>query len=407
VTLPAGHILTADRPLGAPLEILRVFLKLGVTCFGGPVAHIGYFRREFVSRRNWLTERDYAELVALAQSLPGPTSSQVGFAIGLLRAGYRGALAAWVGFTLPSAVLLILFAYGAARLNETVGRGLLHGLQLLAVAVVAQAVIGMARTLSPDLRRALIAASAAAIVLFGHFNLVQLAAIVWGAALGWLICRPDATEPAEALPLLPVTPRAGWIAWILFLALFIGLQAIPDGGSLQSIALFNAYYRSGSLVFGGGHVVLPLLHDAFVTPGWVSDDAFMAGYGAAQAVPGPLFTFAGYLGTVARASPHGPIGAMIGLVGIFLPGMLILVGALPYWQRLRQQRALRRSMLGVNAAVVGVLAAALYNPIWTGSVKAIPDLILAGACFLLLTVGRMPPLVVALIAAAAGALLVP
>ena len=391
-------------PVSHTLEVLRIFLRLGMSCFGGPVAHIGYFRREFVSRRHWLSERDYVELVALAQSLPGPTSSQVGFAIGLLRAGYRGALAAWFGFTLPSAVLLVLFAYGVTALSDTVSRGLLHGLQLLAVAVVAQAVVGMARTLSPDLRRAAIAVSAAAIVLFSHVPMVQLAAIIWGAVIGWLICRPDASEANEALPTLPVTPRAGWIAWILFLVLLAGL-VIPDRGSSQIVALFGAYYRSGSLVFGGGHVVLPLLHDAFVTPGWVTENAFMAGYGAAQAVPGPLFTFAGYLGTVARASPHGPIGAMIGLVGIFLPGMLILLGALPHWQRLRQQQALRRSMLGINAAVVGLLAAALYNPIWIGSVKAIPDVLLAGVCFVLLTVGRMPPLLVALGAAVGGVLI--
>ena len=390
--------MTANRTL----EVLRIFLKLGMTSFGGPIAHLGYFRREFVAHRQWLSEPDYAELVALAQSLPGPTSSQVGFAIGLLRAGYRGALAAWFGFTLPSAVLLILFAYSAAVLNDTWGRGLLHGLQLLAVAVVAQAVLGMARTLSPDLRRAAIAVSAAVIVLFGHFQWVQLAAILWGAALGWLICRASLSKTDEAPPALPVTPRAGAIAWLIFVALLVGLQLVPNRESLQGLALFDAYYRSGSLVFGGGHVVLPLLHDAFVRPGWVSDDAFMAGYGAAQAVPGPLFTFAGYLGTVARVSPHGLLGALIGLVGIFLPGMLLLVGALPVWQRLRQQQALRRSLLGINAAVVGVLAAALYSPIWTGSVRTIADALLAGLCFVLLTSVRMPPLVVALLAAVGG-----
>jgi chromate transporter len=382
-----------------------------LTSFGGPVAHLAYFRREFVSRRAWLTERDYAELVALAQSLPGPTSSQVGFAIGLLRAGYRGALAAWCAFTLPSALLLVAFAYSATALTGAAGSGFLHGLQLLAVAVVAQAVVSMARTLTPDLRRAAIGLTAAALVLFAPLPMVQLAAILWGAAAGWLICRPQlsaattatAAAAADGLPALPVTPRAGAIAWLGFLLLLVGLQLIPNRALWQSVALFDACYRSGALVFGGGHVVLPLLHDAFVRPGWVSDAAFMAGYGAAQAVPGPLFTFAGYLGTVAQPRPHGPVGALIALIGIFLPGMLILLGALPHWQALRQRPSVRASMLGVNAAVVGLLAAALYHPIWTGSVRSASDVLLAALCFVLLTAVRLPPLAVALIAAAGGA----
>ncbi len=386
------------------LEVLRVFLRLGLTSFGGPVAHLGYFRREFVARRGWLSERDFAELIALAQSLPGPASSQVGFAIGLLRAGYAGALAAWCGFTLPSAALMILFAYGAASLDGVVGRGVLHGLQLLAVAVVAQAVLAMARTLTPDLRRALIALGAAVIVLWLHFPLVQLAAIVWGAALGWLICRAEASEPS-ALPALAVTSRAGWLAWALFLLLFVGLLAIPARAELPSIALFGAFYRSGSLVFGGGHVVLPLLHDAFVTRGWVSDGAFMSGYGAVQAVPGPLFTFAAYLGSIATVGPRGVAGALIGLAGIFLPGLLLLLGAIPHWQRMRRQPTLRRCLLGINAAVVGLLAVALYDPIWTGSVGTIRDAMLAALCWALLGLARVPVLAVAVIAAVAGVLL--
>ncbi|MGA8708426.1 MAG: chromate efflux transporter [Steroidobacteraceae bacterium] len=383
------------------LEVFRVFLRLGLTSFGGPVAHLGYFRREFVARRGWLSEQDFAELVALAQSLPGPASSQVGFAIGLLRARYAGALAAWCGFTLPSAALLIAFGFGAASFNGAIARGVLHGLQLLAVAVVAQAVLAMARRLTPDLERAAIALGAAILVLASHWPMVQLAAIVSGAALGWLICRAEPAEPA-ALLVSAVTARAGWIAWALFLLLFAGVFAIPDRAAAPALALFGACYRSGSLVFGGGHVVLPLLHGAFVTPGWVSDQAFMSGYGAAQAVPGPLFTFAAYLGSIAAEGPRGIAGALIGLAGIFLPGLLLLVGALPHWQRLRRHTAVRRCLAGVNAAVVGLLAAALYRPIWTGSVGTLRDVLLVVLCFALLVSARVPVLAVALIAAVGG-----
>ncbi|HVZ10120.1 chromate efflux transporter [Rhodopila sp.] len=384
----------------SPLEILLVFLRLGCSCFGGPIAHLGYFRSEFVERRQWLTERAYVELVALAQFLPGPASSQTGFGIGLVRGGWRGGLAAWAGFTLPSAVLLILFAYGAGTIADTrTGAGLLHGLKLAAVAIVAQAVLAMARSLCPDRVRASIATVALIVMLVGSWPLFQMGAIALGGLAGWLLCRGEAgTTPDDVV--IPVSRRAGGI----FLAIFVLLLAIAfvpahDG----MLAEFNAFYRSGALVFGGGHVVLPLLHGAVVTPGWVSDSAFLAGYGAAQAVPGPLFTFAAYLGAVAGTPPGGVTGAIIALVGIFIPGMLCLLGTLPFWHALRGFPAAQAAMRGTNAAVVGLLGAALYDPVWTSAVLAARDLAVAATGFVLLTVWRAPPLLIVALSAIAGA----
>src|SRR6185437_2621849 len=280
---------------GSALEVLRIFLKLGLSCFGGPVAHIGYFRDEFVVRRKWLDEHAFADLVGLCQFLPGPASSQVGFSIGLLRAGYPGALAAWTGFTLPSAAVLVLFAYGAGALSGPVGTGLLHGLKLTAVAIVAQAVWGMARNLCPDRERASIAVVAALIILFSASSIAQIGAIVLGAIAGLWLCRGEAQAPSGHVD-MPVSRTAGVIALAAFLVLLIGLPVLRGLSGSSGIALFDAFYRSGALVFGGGHVVLPLLRDAFVAPGWVSDVSFLAGYGAAQAGPGPLFRFGAYLG---------------------------------------------------------------------------------------------------------------
>jgi chromate transporter len=392
----------AVKRAGSPAEVLLIFLKLGLSCFGGPIAHIGYFRDEFVVRRRWLDEHAYADLVALCQFLPGPASSQVGFSIGLLRAGYLGAAAAWTGFTLPSAILLVLFAYGAGFLQGPLGAGLLHGLKLVAVAIVAQAVWGMARTLCPDRERASIAAIASVIVLFGGTSLAQISAIVFGAAAGLWLCRGG--QPSESGHLIvPISRRAGMAALIVFLILLAGLPFLRNLGS--DAALFDAFYRSGALVFGGGHVVLPLLREAFVTPGWVSDDAFLAGYGAAQAVPGPLFTFAAYLGAVANPSAHGVPGAALGLIGIFLPGILVLLGTLPFWDALRRKTFAQAMMRGVNAAVVGLLGAALYNPVWTSSVRQPGDFGLALVGFVLLIAWRAPPLVVVIVSAIGGALL--
>lgn len=399
-----GEINAADRFAGSPLEVLRIFLKLGVSSFGGPIAHIGYFREEFVVRRRWLDEQAFVDLVALCQFLPGPASSQVGFSIGLMRAGYRGALAAWTGFTLPSAIVLVLFAYGAAALNGRLGTGLLHGLKLVAVAIVAQAVWGMARTLCPDRQRASIAVAAALIILFGASSIAQIGAILLGAAAGLWLCR-GAPPPAVDHLTIPVSRRVGLAALTAFFVLLIGLPVVQGLEHFEGLALFDAFYRSGALVFGGGHVVLPLLREAFVVPGWVSDDAFLAGYGAAQAIPGPLFTFAAYLGAVVGPSPHGIAGAALGLFGIFLPGILILLATLRFWDRLRKRPGAQAMMHGVNAAVVGLLGAALYNPLWTTSVKRPGDFGLALVGFVLLAVWRAPPLLVVIVSAVGGAAL--
>jgi len=390
-----------DTRIGTPLEVLGAFLKLGVTCFGGPIAHIGYFREEFVGRRRWLDEQAYADLVALCQFLPGPASSQVGFSIGLMRAGYRGGLAAWTGFTLPSAIALVLFAYGAGALGGPIGVGLLHGLKLVAVAIVAQAVYGMARTLCPDRERASIALVAALIILFSSASVAQIAAILLGGVAGLWLCRAAPITSMGHIA-VPVSRTVGLVALMTFILLLAGLPVLRGLGVSQGIALFEAFYRSGALVFGGGHVVLPLLREAFVTPGWVTDDAFLAGYGAAQAVPGPLFTFAAYLGAVVSPAPHGLAGAALGLIAIFLPGVLILMGTLPFWDTFRKRAGAQAIMRGVNAAVVGLLGAALYTPVWTSSVRTPGDFGIALVGFVLLTVWRAPPLVVVVISAVGG-----
>jgi chromate transporter len=389
------------RRAGSPLEVLRVFLKLGLSCFGGPIAHIGYFRAEFVERRRWLDEQAYVDLVALCQFLPGPASSQVGFSIGLMRAGYLGGLAAWTGFTLPSALLLVLFAYGAGALVGPLGNGLLHGLKLVAVAIVAQAVWGMARSLCPDRERASIAALAAVLILFSTSSWAQIGAILLGGIAGLWLCG-GAPPAMHGHMSVPVSRKAGVVALALFFLLLLGIPIVQSFVAAQGVALFDAFYRSGALVFGGGHVVLPLLRQAFVTPGWVSDDAFLAGYGAAQAVPGPLFTFSAYLGTVVRATPHGLPGAVLGLLAIFLPGVLILVGTLPFWEAFRKRAVAQAAMRGVNAAVVGLLAAALCNPVWTSAVRTPADFAVALVGFVLLTAWRTPPLIVVLFSALAG-----
>lgn len=399
---PPTDIAVNQRPhAGSPLEVLRIFLRLGLTCFGGPIAHIGYFRDEFVVRRNWIDERAYADLVGLCQFLPGPASSQVGFSIGLMRAGYLGALAAWTGFTLPSAAILVLFAYGAGALGGPVGVGLLHGLKLTAVTIVAQAVWGMARNLCPDRQRASIAAVAALIILVSAASIAQIGAIVLGGLAGLWLCRSDPLTPSGHVE-IPVSRTMGLITLGIFFVLLACLPVLRSLTGSTGIALLDAFYRSGALVFGGGHVVLPLLREAFVAPGWVSDDAFLAGYGAAQAVPGPLFTFAAYLGTVVSREPHGVAGAALGLIGIFLPGILVLLGALPFWDSFRKRAGAQAMMRGVNAAVVGVLGAALYDPVWTTTVHSPRDFGIALIGFVLLVAWCAPPLVVVAFSAAAG-----
>ena len=348
-------------------EVFRVFLKLGTTSFGGPVAHLGYFRTEFVERRKWMDDREYADLVALSQFLPGPASSQVGFGVGLLRAGALGAIAAFVGFTLPSAALMVAFAYGASWFTGPIGDGLLTGLKIVAVAIVAQAVWGMARTLTPDRPRAGIAVIALLTTMLLVGSVGQIAAILIGAIGGLIFCRTAVEDRADMLH-FPVRRAAGIVSLVVFVTLLVGAPIIAAATGVGGVALFDAFYRAGSLVFGGGHVVLPLLQAGVVDPGWVTNAQFLAGYGVAQAVPGPLFTFAGYLGAIADTGPGGIWGALIALIAVFLPGFLLLVGVLPFWNTFRRHSWAQAVMRGANAAVVGILAAALYSPVFTTAI---------------------------------------
>jgi chromate transporter len=391
-------------PTGTPGEVFATFLKLGVTSFGGPIAHLGYFRDELVVRRKWIDEAGYADLVALCQFLPGPASSQVGFALGLLRAGPLGALAAWTAFTLPSAILLLLFAMVAASIEGPVGTGLLHGLKIVAVAVVAQAVWGMAKSLAPDRERASIALAGVICVVFVAGAFGQILALAVGAVAGLAFCRTDATRQAAHLA-FRVPKSIGYIALAIFALLLAFLPVIAAMAGLQGLSLFDAFYRAGALVFGGGHVVLPLLQSEIVATGWVTKDAFIAGYGATQAVPGPLFTFAAYLGAVVGPQPNGIAGAAIALIAIFLPGMLLVVGALPFWEDFRRHLLAQAAMRGANAAVVGILGAALYDPVWTSAIFTQKDFALALIGFILLTVWKTPPWIVVVICAIGGVLL--
>ena len=402
--VPGGGLPESAGPQGSAGEVFRTFLRLGLTSFGGPIAHLGYFRDELVVRRRWIDEAGFADLVALCQFLPGPASSQVGFTLGLLRGGPLGAAAAWAGFTLPSALLVVLFAFGASAFEGPVGSALLQGLKVVAVAVVAQAVWGMARTLAPDRERAGIALAAVLIAVSAGGSAGQIAAILGGGLAGLWLCRSGAT-PATGHLTFTVSKRVGAAALALFFLLLFLLPVLAAAAGSQALALFDALYRAGALVFGGGHVVLPLLEAAVVRPGWVSEDAFVAGYGAAQAVPGPLFTFGAFLGAVIQPEPNGVVGAAIGLAAIFLPGLLLVIGALPFWDAFRTRPLAQGAMRGANAAVVGILGAALYDPVWTSGISSPQDFALAVTGFVLLTVWRAPPwVVVALVATGAIAL---
>jgi chromate transporter len=391
-----------DGSPGSAGEVFHAFLKLGLTSFGGPIAHLGYFRDELVIRRGWLDERAYADLVALCQFLPGPASSQVGFSLGVLRGGgLLGGLAAWAAFTLPSALLLLAFASGVTALSGPVAGGAIHGLKLVAVAVVAQAVWGMARALTPDRPRAGIAVAALFLTVLAAGSVGQLGAIALGAFAGLLLCR--APSQGQGGPLaFPISRRAGAVALAAFAVLLVVPGLLATGLPSQTLALFDSFYRSGALVFGGGHVVLPLLQAEVVAPGWVGPGSFLAGYGVAQAVPGPLFTFAAYLGAIAGPAPHGVAGSAIALVAIFLPGLLLVYGALPYWDAFRTRPLAQAAMRGTNAAVVGILGAALYDPVWTSAVGNPRDFAVAVLAFMLLTVGRVPPWAVVAITALGG-----
>jgi chromate transporter len=398
---PAANAPTRGGSVG---EVFAAFLRLGLTSFGGPIAHLGYFHEEFVVRRQWLDEKTYVDLVALSQFLPGPASSKVGIALGLSRAGYLGALAAWTGFTMPSAIALVIFGYGVTSLHDALGSGWLYGLKVAAVAVVAQAVLTMMRSLAPDRPRATLAVVAAALTLAMPSAWGQIGAIVLGAIVGLALLRDAAPSDHVSLP-HPVSRTVAVIAIVVFFALLIGLPLLAAAVPNHALQLFEAFYRAGSLVFGGGHVVLPLLQASVVPPGWVSNDAFLAGYGAAQAVPGPLFTFSAYLGTVMGPPPNGVAGAALCLVAMFLPAFLLVIGPLPFWDDLRRRAGAQAALRGVNAAVVGLLLAALYNPVWTSGITNAGDFALAAAAFLLLFIWKTPPWLVVVFCALGGAAL--
>lgn len=389
---PTGH--------GGFLEVLLAFLKLGLTSFGGPVAHLGYFRTEFVERRKWLDDKSYSDLVALCQFLPGPASSQVGMVLGLGRSGWSGALAAWIGFTLPSAIALILFAIGMSHWAGVAQSGAIHGLKVVAVAVVAQAVWGMARSLCPDRPRAAVAIVSALLVLAMPSAVGQIAAIAFGGVVGrWALAFKQL--PAAQHREYGVSKKTGAVLLGIFAVLLALLPLLGAAVHLPALKVFSDFYQAGALVFGGGHVVLPLLQTS-VVPGQMSNEAFLAGYGAAQAVPGPLFTFAAYLGAAMPSPLGGWVGGMILLVAVFLPAFLLVMGALPYWESFRQRVGVQKAMAGVNAAVVGLLGAALYDPVWTSSIHSKADFGLALAAFGLLVYARLSPALVVMLAALAG-----
>lgn len=390
---PMEHEVTKYKNQEAScFDVFKVFLKLGLTSFGGPVAHLGYFRREFVEQRQWMNEHSYADLVALCQFLPGPASSQVGIAVGLSRAGIPGALAAWAGFTLPSAIILVFFAFGLHSLGDTGNAGWIHGLKIAAVAVVAHAILSMARVLTPDITRIAVALAAAATVVFLPTTGGQIGAIVMGGAAGYCLLRNDNDQPYVENPFLISRKFAGVCLSFFFILLF-GLPLLAHVFPGKITSLFDIFYRAGSLVFGGGHVVLPLLQKGVMPFGWMTNDQFLAGYGAAQAVPGPLFTFAAYLGAVMG----GWAGAGLCLVAIFLPSFLLVFGVLPFWAHLRMFKGVQSGLRGVNAAVVGILLAAFYNPVWMAGITSWMDFAVGAVAFLLLFGMKAPPwLVVAL-----------
>src|SRR3990170_4387275 len=386
---------------GSLFEVLWVSTRLGLTSFGGPIAHLGYFHEEYVKRKKWIDEQSYADLVALCQFLPGPASSQVGIAIGIARARLFGGIAAWVGFTLPSALALIAFAFGVGAFASAADSGWLHGLKVVAVAVVAQAVWGMARSLCPDRERATIAILASILTLAWPTAIGQLSSIAIAGVVGLMIFPgTDSFSPSHMR--FPVGKKTGVAAWIIFFALLIGLPFYRQTAPSHALEVFDSFFRVGSLVFGGGHVVLPLLQTEVVGPGWITNEQFVAGYGATQAVPGPLFTFSAYLGAVMGPEPHGWTGALLTLVAIFLPSFLLVVGALPFWDLLRAVPVCQSALKGINAAVVGLLLTALYKPVWTSAIHAPADFGLGLVAFGLLMFWKCPPWLVVVLTALGG-----
>ena len=383
---------------GSIFEVLRVSTRLGLTCFGGPIAHLGYFHEEYVKRRRWIDEQSYADLVALCQFLPGPASSQVSIAIGILRARILGGVAAWIGFTLPSALALVAFAFGIGSFASTADVGWLHGLKVVAVAVVAQAVWGMARALCPDRERATIAILVSLATLAWPTAIGQLSSIGIAGVIGWMIF-PSTALTALSHMRFPIGKKTGIAAWIAFFTILVGLPLLRQQNTSHALEVFDSFFRAGSLVFGGGHVVLPLLQAEVVGPGWITNEQFVAGYGATQAVPGPLFTFSAYLGALMNPEPNGLRGAMLALLAIFFPSFLLVIGALPFWDQLRSNAAFQSALKGISAAVVGLLLTALYNPVWTSAIHSPADFGLGLVAFGLLMFWRFSPwLVVALTA---------
>lgn len=393
-----------DSQRGGPLEVFRVFLLLGCTSFGGPTAHLGYFRNEFVERRRWIDERRFGALLGLCQFIPGPASSQLGFAIGLARAGWAGALCAWLAFTLPSAVLMIALAMGASLFAGAIGQGVLAGLRAVAVAVVAHAIGGMARTLTPDLRRILIALGAALIVLFAPPVLAQPAAIIAGGGAGLLLCRSSLPEAAARIE-IRVSKRIAIVAIAGLLTLLVALPLVARLAGSEWLAIVDACFRAGTLVFGGGHVVLPLLQGEPAIASALGDQALLAGYGAAQAMPGPLFTFAGYIGAAAVPGPGAIWVGIAALVAVFVPGILILIAVLPLWERIEGSGRLRAGIAGAGAAVVGILVAALIGTILPEGAASMPGAMIAALAFVALFVARIPVWGIVLAAAGVGAVL--
>lgn len=389
----------SERSQGSVFEIFQVSLKLGLTSFGGPIAHLGYFHSEYIQRRRWLDERSYADLVALCQLLPGPASSQVGISIGTIRAGLWGGIAAWIGFTLPSALALMLFALLMHELPID-DHGWIHGLKIVAVAIVAQAIHSMGIKLAPDRSRATMAVAAAATTLLWPTVGSQLLLIAGSALIGFFVFRSNNDGELSALP-MPISRRTGAISLALFTLLLAVLPIIRAVTSSHWAALLDSFYRSGALVFGGGHVVLPLLEREVVPSGWLSSGDFLAGYGAAQAVPGPLFTFASYLGAI----DSGVLGAALATIAIFLPAYLLVVGALPFWHTLMHHARFRGVIVGINAAVVGILLAAFYDPIWVTAITGAREFALAVILFAMLTYWKLPTWTI-LLAGAIGGMLI-
>lgn len=370
-------------------QVFLIFLKLGLTSFGGPVAHLGYFREEFVSKRRWLSDAQYADIVALCQFLPGPASSQVGMAIGLSHAGYKGALSAWLGFTLPSAIFLIIFALGVSHYSDIATSGILHGLKIASVAIVAQAIWGMAKNLCPDKARITIMTITTCFVLVVPSAIGQVLAIIMAGFIGWRLFQPNIDEAHQALS-IPISKKSGSVWLVMFFVLLVILPMITWIWPNAIVILMDDFYRAGTLVFGGGHVVLPLLQAEVVETGMVSNDLFLAGYGATQIVPGPLFTFAAFLGASMNEFPNGWLGGMIALVAIFLPSFLLVVGALPFWEVLRHHTQTKAALMGINAAVVGLLLAAFYQPIWVNTIFNATDFSLALIAFVALMYWKLP-----------------